>query len=302
MKWSKWCITVLVPILFSGLSCSHMQISIVSWDTCPPLSDTKEEADQKMSIAERSPHFVLLLCKCQERGLGSLYASLIFSSTRVVGETEKEPQYLQGGTTFQIVVTCVVHAWLIESPSWENRTEPVLLLSSWKCREKSAFSSHVRLINENKGAWMAIIIRDSPQVFRAVWRIAQKTEWNHVLLPWIFNEFLFFCLRALVLSSPTAAVSGLHSPIAVLVAYILSVVLKQTNSAKFLISYVIFCRYCESGLTVHVHSLPYFPNHMKELPWLLIQEVKLGFLTTQHSCGFPCVFLVTVVQGQAYLP
>jgi len=45
----------------------------------------------KLSTAERSPHFVLLLCKCQERGLGAPYASLIFSSTRVVGGTEKEP-------------------------------------------------------------------------------------------------------------------------------------------------------------------------------------------------------------------
>jgi len=193
----------------------------------------------------------------------------------------------------------MVYAWLIESPSWENRTEPALLLSFWKHRERSAFPSHMRLINENKEVWMAIIIWDSPQVFRALWCIAQKTEWNHVFLPWIFNEFLFFCLRALVHSS------NVRSP--------------QSNS-------------CASWLRLEccveankLCQISYFLCNISQVLWIwadcscaftalfsksckgvaLASHIrsKIGlFLTTQRSYGFPCVFPVIVVQGQAYLP
>jgi len=45
-----------------------MHINIISGDTYPALSDTKEEADQKLPIGERPVCSVLLLCKCQDRG------------------------------------------------------------------------------------------------------------------------------------------------------------------------------------------------------------------------------------------
>lgn len=139
----------------------------------------------------------------------------------------------------------------------------------------------VKLINENQGAWMAIINWDSPLVFRALPRVAQKTEWIHVLLPWIFNESQLFCLNAQVLSSPTAAMSGLCSPIALLLGrfWVLGWsgwALFNLKLSWFLISYVFFPKYCEPELTCIHCAL--FPKSFKGGPRASHLRGKIGGL------------------------